>query len=293
MEPAEPKDYIYAHEQDRESVLIRRFFADQGPHLNHWFRPTLGLNLPLVWLGLGIPHERLLRGFNRPLKKFLGDVDVFGATLQVSSEEEFRRCLTRHAELSPPEAHPTQIEWLAILETVYEGRIKETVYEGRIKWPPDLSYIAAIEVKAAYYDAASDLKAAGGKRKGRDQARELCKMGFDRVALGRFVVTEPVVSENYHPWMLASARSAMARDNYLDETKGILFQEDDPFGTVLVSGGAIPGKLEHMAGTTGAEWLRKPPDNPFKKEAEAVRRAVEENLLEVISRHPFPARSPS
>jgi hypothetical protein len=161
-----------------------------------------------------------------------------------------------------------------------------------MKWPPDLSYIAAVEVKAAYYNAAGDLKAAGGKRKGHDQAGELCRMGFDRVALARFVVTEPVVSENYHPWMLASARSRMARDDYLDESQGILFKEDDPFGTVLVSGGAVPGKLEHMAGTTSAEWLRKPPDNPFKKEAGAVRRAVEENLLEVMSRHPFPRTFP-
>jgi hypothetical protein len=107
MEPAEPKDYIYAHEQDRESVLIRRLFAGQGPHLTHWFRPTLGLNLPVVWLGLGIPHERLLRGFNRPPKKFRGDVDVFGASLRVSSEEEFRRYRASNAEQLPAEAHPT------------------------------------------------------------------------------------------------------------------------------------------------------------------------------------------
>jgi len=107
MEPAEPKDYIYAHEQDRESVLIRRLFAGQGPHLTHCFRPTLGLNLPVVWLGLGIPHERLLRGFNRPPKKFRGDVDVFGASLWVFSEEEFRRYRASNAEQLPAEAHPT------------------------------------------------------------------------------------------------------------------------------------------------------------------------------------------
>jgi hypothetical protein len=283
MEPAHPKDYIYAQKQNRESMLIRRFFADQGGHLSRWFGSALGWSLPVVWLGLGIPHERLLRGFNRPPKKFLGDVDVFGASLQFSSEEEFRRNLTKNAELLPAEAHPTQIQWLAVLEMVYEGKIK---------WPPDLSYIAAAEVKAAYYDAAGDLKAAGGKRKGRDQALDLCRMGFDRVALTRFVVTEPVVSENYHPWMLASARSGVARDDYLDETRGIITKGDDPFGTVLVSSGAVPGKLEHMAGTTSAEWLRKPPDNFLKKEAQAMRRAIEENLREVLNRHPFPRTFP-
>jgi hypothetical protein len=30
MEPANPKDYIYAKEQDRKAVTVRRFFADQG-----------------------------------------------------------------------------------------------------------------------------------------------------------------------------------------------------------------------------------------------------------------------
>lgn len=101
MEPANPKDYIYAKEQDREAVTVRRFFADQGAHLTRWFEPALKWSLPLVWLGLGIPHERLLRGFKKPPKKFLGDVDVLGANLQASSEDEFRRYLARSAELSP------------------------------------------------------------------------------------------------------------------------------------------------------------------------------------------------
>lgn len=283
MEQAEPKDYIYAHEQDRESVLIKRLFADQGPHLTNWFRPTLGWNLPVVWLGLRIPHERLLRGYSRPPKKFLGDVDVFGASLQVSSDDEYRCHVQKVAELCDSETHPTQVQWLAALDFIYDGKIK---------WPPDLTYVAAVEVKAAYYDADGNLKAAGNKFNGRNQARELCRMGFDRVALARFVVTEPVVSEKYHAWMLASARAGMARDDYMDEQKGIFIKEDDPYGTVLISGGAVPGKLEHRAGTSSAEWLRKPPDNPLKKEAESVRRAVEKNLLEVMSRYPFPRTFP-
>ena len=142
MEPARPKDYIYAQERNRESVLIRRFFADQGGHLNHWFWPALKWSLPVVWLGLRIPHEQLLRGYNRPPKKFLGDVDVFGASLQASSEDEYRRYVAKARELIPPEAHPSWVDWCAVLNMVYEGKTK---------WPPDLSYIAAVEAKAAYY----------------------------------------------------------------------------------------------------------------------------------------------
>lgn len=283
MEPADPKDYISAREQDREAVLIRRFFADQSGHLDHWLGSALRWNLPVVWLGLRIPHERLLRGYGRPPKKFRGDVDVFGASLQASSEEEYRSYVAKVREIIPPEAHPSWVEWCTV---------QEMVHDGKTKWPPDLSYIAAAEVKAAYYNADDDLKGAGGKHNGRDQARELCRMGFDRVALARFVVTEPLTSETYHPWMLASARSGMARDDYMGEPKRIFGEEDDPFGTVLISGGAVPGKLEHLAGTTSADWLRRPPDNPFRQEAAALRQAVEGNLLEVMGRHPFPRTFP-
>jgi hypothetical protein len=283
MEPSRPTDFIYAQERNRESVLIRRFFADQGGHLNHWFRPALKWSLPVVWLGLRIPHERLLRGYNRQPKKFLGDVDVFGASLQASSEDEYRRYVAKARELIPPEAHPSWVDWCAMLDMVYEGKTK---------WPPDLSYIAAVEAKAAYYNADDDLKAAGDKYNGRDQALELCWMGFDRVALARFVVTEPVVADNNHPWMLASARSGMARDDYLDEQKGIFVKEEDPYGTVLISCGAVPGKLEHMAGSTGAEWVREPHDNPLKTESAAARRVVEDNLMELMSRCPFPRTFP-
>ncbi|HWS86438.1 MAG TPA: hypothetical protein VN282_05725 [Pyrinomonadaceae bacterium] len=282
MEPADRKDYISAQEQNRESVLIRRFFADRGSHLTHWFWPALRWSLPVVWLGLRIPHERLLRGYARPPKKFLGDVDVLGASLRASSQDEYRSYVTRVRELAP-EAHPTQVEWFATLDMIAERKAR---------WPPDLSYIAAAEVKAAYYNAAGDLKAAGDKYNGRAQAAELCKMGFDRVALARFVVTEPVDPQNHHPWMVASSRSSRAMDDYLDETKGISVTKDDPFGTVLISSGAVLGKLEHMAGSTGGEWLREPPENPHRAQAAELRQAVEANLLEVMSRHPFPRTFP-
>lgn len=117
-------------------------------------------------------------------------------------------------------------------------------------------------------------------------------MGFDRVALARFVVTQPVEPNDYHPWMVASSRSSRAMDDYLDDTKGIQVKDDDPFGTILVSSGAVLGKLEHLAGGTSGEWLREPPDNPHKTQAAELRQAVETNLLEVMSRHPFPRTFP-
>gem|GEM_PF-6846290 len=65
---ADREDYIFAQEQNREPLTINRFFADRSSFLGHWFAPTLKWELPYVWLGLRIPHERLLKGLSRPPK---------------------------------------------------------------------------------------------------------------------------------------------------------------------------------------------------------------------------------
>jgi hypothetical protein len=287
MKPPKLNEYIFAQEQDRELVTIRRFFAGHGGTLTNWFWPTLKWSMPFVWLGLRIPHERLLRGYKRHPKKFLGDVDVFGASLQASSIDEYRRYYKEVEELFT-EGGTRQVGAGRVEESVIQGMISE----GKTKWPPDLSYIAATEVKAAYYSAGADLKATGNKHNGRTQARELCEMGFDRVALARFVVTEPVDVPGHHPWMVAGARSSRAMDEYLSEPKGILVKEGDPFGTMLVSDGSVLGKLEHHAGSISADWLKNPPENPYKERAAEVRKVIEANLTEVMSKYPFPRMFP-
>ena len=106
------------------------------------------------------------------------------------------------------------------------------------------------------------------------------------------MVTEPVDVPGHHPWMVASARSSKAMDEYLSEPKGILVKEDDPFGTVLVSDGSVLGKLEHHAGSTSAEWLKDPPENPCKERAAEIRKVIEENLTDVMSKYSFPRTFP-
>jgi len=281
MEPPEPKDYIFAQEQ-RETATINRLFAFGGPALGRWFEQGLRWSMPYVWLGLRIPHERLLKGYNRPPNKFLGDVDVLGASLEASSPEEYQRYHAEAEELFVGAA-PGRLE---------EAVINAMILEGKTKWPPDLSYIAATEVKAAYYSADADLKAAGNKDNGRGQARELCKMGFDRVALARFVVTEPVHVPGHHAWVVAGARSSEAMDEYLEEPKGIRVKDDDPYGTALISEGSVPGKLEHHAGSSTGKWLKNPPENPYKEQATDLRKVIEANLLEVMSKYPVPRSAP-
>src|ERR1051326_3776599 len=283
MEKADLKDYIFAQEQNREALTINRFFADRLSFLGLWFARTLKWELPYVWLGFRIPHKRLLKGFDCPSNRFLGDVDVFGACLETSSLSEYQEYWSKSRSMFPSTADPTQVQ-TATIQTMIE--------DGKAKWPPSLSYITAAEVKAAYFNARAELKGSGDKYNGRAQALELCKMGFDRVGLVRFVVTEPISSGIHHPWTAASARSAMAMDDYTDESKGIFVTNEDPYGTMLISTGAVLGNLEHMAGGTSGEWFREPPDNPYRKDSCSVRDAINVNLFELFTRYEFPKTFP-
>lgn len=283
MKPPNRSDYIFAQEKRREVVTINRFFAGYSGDLSRWFSPTLKWDLPFVWLGLRIPHERLLRGFSGRPKPFLGDVDVLGANLEASSPQEYKDYVDKVAEIFEHQGHPSQI---------INQAVQWMIREGKVKWPPDLSYIAATEVKAAYFSADLDLKAAGDKYNGRHQAGELCEMGFDRVALARFVVTEPVEVEGHHPWRVASVLSSMAMKDYLDDAKGIFIKENDPYGTILITTGAVLGKLEHFAGSMGAKWLQEVPDNPLREQAAESHKVIETNLLYVMRQFPFPNTFP-
>ncbi len=298
MEPADLKDYIFAQEEKRERVTVNRFIATQGSLLAGRFTRPLGWSLPFMWLGLRIPHRRLLRGYNCPPKKFKGDVDILGGCLEPVSPEEYERCKAilweedkrinvtlpeeyRKNEVSPPAPY-------------YISRL--VVESSKIKWPPDLTHIAATEVKAAYYDKTAVLKHKESEYNGRDQAKTLCRMGFDRVGLMRFVVTEPIDSGKFNPWMIAAHRSSKAMDEYLShpdpQKQGIYFEPHDPYGTLLISNGAVLGKLEDMAGDVTAKWLHQPPPNPYKEQAAELRAVVEKNLRDIMSCHPVPTSFP-
>lgn len=255
LKPPSRDDYIFAQRQNRERVAINRLIADQMGMLRDVFGPNFGWALSGCWLGLRIPQRRLLRGLDLPANKLLGDVDVFGASLQPASQEEFNSFIAEAAETYGASTHPSFLSQIAAIMVLERGRTK---------WPPDLSYIAATEVKVSYYDADDTLKAtgAGSQQSDRTQAKRLCEMGFDRVGLVRIIVTEPVAPSQMHPWFEAGARSSHATDEL--QGKQVRIAQDDPFGTVLISIGTVPGGLEDMRGSLSWEWLLEAPENRFK-----------------------------
>jgi hypothetical protein len=66
----------------------------------------------------------------------------------------------------------------------------------------------------------------------------------------------------------------------------------DPFGTLLIMQGTVPGGLEDMRGSTSWQWLQDTLDNPLKEGATGLRKMMKGNLTDVMSRHQIPVSVP-
>lgn len=273
-------DYIFAQGEERERTAIYRLIADSSSSLSSVFYEQLGLALPWCWLGIGIPQRALLEGLQLSKNQFNGDIDFFGGNLQPNSEQTFLQYVE---EFSNEKSHPSWAHKLAS---------EQILFRGEIKWIPSLDFISASECKAHYLNAKGDLKATGinGQQHHRTkQTRELCELGFNKVALSRIIVTEPINSQIYHPWLEASARGSYASDKL---EKIIDVDENDPFGTVIISVGAVFGGLEDARGSLSSKWLKVVPKNPLAEKASPIRKIMEHNLAKIMSQFPVPRNIP-
>lgn len=195
-------DYIFAQGNKRERTAINRLIADRSSSLSTPLQEQLGLSLPWCWLGLRIPQRALLEGLELKEKQFLGDIDILGGNLQANSEEQFLEYVENYKN---DKAHPS---W------AYKFAAEKILWEGKTKWTPSFDHIVAIECKASYFSSDETLKATGigGQHGQRLQAKQLCELGFNKVALLRIITTEPIESKIIHPWTEAGKRSHTALD---------------------------------------------------------------------------------
>ena len=71
---------------------------------------------------------------------------------------------------------------------------KKVAEAGAIAWPPDMMYLAGIEVKCAYYQQGVARSTKGSRQKVaaiRAQIDGLLALGLDRVALLDIIATDP------------------------------------------------------------------------------------------------------
>jgi len=135
----------------------------------------------------------------------------------------------------------------------------DSPFQSKIDW----SYLVGLEIKAAYYNNEDKLKSAGlvskhegvqriaNKQKGaRKQANRIFECGFDQIGLLHIISTEPreESSRGIQSWFLADE----ARNKSEQEVIPLIHTEsNDPFGTLLLTIGAVPDKLEDESGVWG------------------------------------------
>jgi hypothetical protein len=262
-----------------QNLDLLRLIADSSSSLSGIIYEQLGLALPCCWLGIRIPQRALLKGLKLSKSEFTGDIDFFGGNLQPESNEKYLQYVE---EFKDEKAHPS---W------AYKFAQMQILHRGEIKWIPSFDYTAASECKAHYLNADGKLKATsiGRQKHHRKQAKELCELGFDKVALIRIVVTEPINSTKIHPWLEASNRGNFASDKLEKEIK---VDETDSFGTMIVSVGAIAGGLEEARGSVSCKYLKDVPQNPLIKKATAIRKVMEDNLANIMNQFPTPKNIP-
>ena len=164
------------------------------------------------------------------------------------------------------------------------------------RFAPSLDYMEAIEVKYSLLNRENNLKSPLGfnvkgqwkqrkkQKNARESALKLCRAGFDQVAVLDIVSTEP--KENFSrgsiSWFIAGEDAYKARRKLEPQ---IHFEDTDPFGTILLTLGAVPAHREDTAGSGPSLLIKKtPPPNPLKAQGIRFRKALEGRLQEIFSR---------
>jgi hypothetical protein len=267
--------------EDRERDCIRWLVLEAGGMpFSRWLSP-LGWGLPMSWLAVSIPTDRLVSDST----KLPGDVDILGGPLspEPGAWTAGMAKAQRELPLASPELHAS-LAWAYVNEV------------GGIEWPPRLEFIAAAEVRASWFTKDGALKAtglgAGDQRSYMAKATGLCRLGFDRVSLLRIVAGEPASGHGLNPWIEAVARAdASARTLSI----GLRITREDPYGSIILSVGALPGRDEVMSGSGSVEILNHGARNLLSKNAQAVRRRAEISaaLQAAFQDVPAPSRRPA
>lgn len=262
--------HLYDVPKRREAETLRRMLTPRGP--SGALADVLGFG-QLGWMGLGLPTSRLYPDAtpNAP-----GDIDIVGGPLSALDTP------TWEAALAAAKGHP----YLASLHLLVHGGIA---------WPPVLSRVGAVDAKVARCELSGHTRRRSlgpqTQEDARAQARGLCELGFDRVALARIVVSHPVHANVGSSWMAAGAIAGDAADRYADS---VIAPPDDPFETLVLSLGAVAHKTEDLAGAEGLHLRENAGPNPLRQTATALvaRASFEGRLREVFSARPRPIGTP-
>lgn len=179
------------------------------------------------------------------------------------------------------------------------GPLSFDSHENGHHWPPDITWMGAMEIKTHWMCADRKLKStkAGRWQKNREQALNLAHMGFNKVCLLHIVATEPRNSTQFHPWFDALEQSTYAFELFRDkvllpELKKL--KKTDPIGYAVWGWGAVgvEGKTEDYAGAGAPQIVKNAPDNVVNGNHMAVRNEFMRQITLLLGNAPQPTAFP-
>ena len=239
-------------EKERERIAVNRLFTDTASPLS-WtqgWSDVSKITLPWAVVGLRIPYHYIDGGEDR------GDID--GLLIPLTVEEILQK-----------EGFKPSLDYIEAIEVKYSSLSRK----NKLKSPP------------GFYDKEqNEWKQRNKQKDGRNQALKLCEAGFDQASVFHIVSTKPkeYFSSGMISWFVAGDDAGKARGKTKPQ---IYFEDTDPFGTILLTLGAVPERREDESGWGPSLLLKKtPPPNPYKAQGERFRKALEEKLQEIFSR---------
>ncbi len=195
--PSTANPHLYAAEQQREWLALRRWLPDRlgelvrAMGLEDRFWTGLGLNSP-AWVLLNARRSDVF-GSNDD-----GDIDLIAGPMRFPFDEREWDRRIRAAQSELP---------LHYSRTHAADRARDlAASDGLIEWPPAMDTIVACEVKASWFDAAAGAWKSSHAAKQNKIIKQLShplNAGVDHVAFLHLAATQPA-NRGGHPWIEAA-----------------------------------------------------------------------------------------
>jgi hypothetical protein len=208
---------------DRERVAIERWCVGHFPEL----LAAVGLRRGW-WFGVGLDRRDIFETGD-------GDVDIVAGSIELTWSPGDRKEIVREQASKYPR-YP--MSWLRSLALLRAGEL------GFVLWPPKIGFVAAIEVKASYFDGTKWKRTHEGERE------EICRQvgllhdhGVNSVSFLHLASTTPagMIGQSWEP---AAQRMDLANRIGFPS----VFEPDGRTGVLRAFMAAIPEGTEDMDG---------------------------------------------
>ena len=229
---SDPRPQIAALQATREPIGLSRWLTMWAPALS----AALGVQGP-SWCGLFLPRADILD------PALNGDIDFITGSLELELDsDEWERRVRMASEQMPI--------W-ASRQIAASHAMMQAAAEGLIRWPPNLDYVAACEVKVSWFEPATNTWHAthkGEARREKGKLKLLRRFSFNRIGFFHLGATKPRSIDSVNPWILAGSNASLASRSF-----DLLYSptEAPDYGYFQAVVGSVPFAAEDSSGAGG------------------------------------------